>query len=227
MYQREDFRTASIGHHVGERGLLDRQERSDLVAARTDDANRSRQQENPEIRGRCERQPRGRHEQRAGEKHSPAPDSVRSSRDRQGDDGVTDQRQREQHTHLLFAEAEGYQVEHEHDRQRPVREQPDEPRCKEQPGVAGQVREDDAHRRRSLHSSDRLFQQARRRAKPDRARDLSRSIELEHVRVSAVVTGSRTGEPPGTSRWRGSRGSPAGTLEWHRPASRRSAPRAC
>ena len=138
VYQANTSVLRPIGHDVRERRLLDRQKRSDFVAARADDADGAG--ERRAARDAC-----------VEAKTSPAAAissaptisirrrPIRSARvvRIQRDDGVADERQRQQQAGLRFAQAEADQIEHQHHRQRAVGEQPDESRGEQQPAIAG------------------------------------------------------------------------------------------
>ena len=54
------------------------------------------------------------------------------------------QRQRQQEPNLLFRKPDAYQVKHQHYEQRPLCEQPDEARRKEQTPIASEMPEGEA-----------------------------------------------------------------------------------
>ena len=94
--------------------------------------------EQPELAGGREDEPGRGHQQRADDQHAPAADAIGARREEQRDDGVADERQRQQQAGLRLAQPEADQIEHQHDRQRAVREQPDEARGEQQPAVPGE-----------------------------------------------------------------------------------------
>ncbi len=63
---------------MGERGLLDGEERADLVAAGTDDADRARDHEHEIVARERECSARGRHQRRSDDEHASPPDPIRS-----------------------------------------------------------------------------------------------------------------------------------------------------
>ena len=103
--------------------------------------------EQPEVDGGGKHEPRRGHQQRADDQHPPAAEPIGAGRQEQRHDGVADERQRQQQADLRFGQAEADQIEHQHDRQRAVREQPDESRGEQQPAIAIEMgeRAGDAH----------------------------------------------------------------------------------
>ena len=148
------FGSDPIGHHVGKRGLFNRQKRPHFLTARADDANGPCEHEEPEIPCRCEDEPRGRHERRTDNQHAAASDPIGASREEKRDDGVAGKRQRQQHAGLRLAQSDANQVEHQNDGQRAIREQPDESRGEEQPPVTGEMPK--CGRYRQLSSAESL-----------------------------------------------------------------------
>ena len=89
-------------------------------------------------RGGGEDEPGRRHQQRADDQHAAAAEAIGARGEKQRDDRVADERQRQQQAGLRLAQADADQVEHQHDRERAVREQADEPGGEQQPAVARQ-----------------------------------------------------------------------------------------
>ena len=76
-----------------ERGLFDGEERTDFVAAGTDDTNDSRDDQENEVAGRGERDSSSSHEERAGDQHAPAADAIGARGQVERNDHVADQRE--------------------------------------------------------------------------------------------------------------------------------------
>src|SRR5438093_10961008 len=76
VYQGEYRGPGLTGNNLRQRGLLDREKRPDLVATRTDNADRPGDDQEREIAGGGERQAGGRHEHGTHDQHTAAPDPV-------------------------------------------------------------------------------------------------------------------------------------------------------
>ena len=111
-----------------QRRLFDGQERTDFVSARTDHANCPRDDQKEQIPRRSERHACPGHENRAGEERAPSPHPVGTRGEQEGHRDIARKRQRHQHSYLRFRVAETHQVEHEDNRQRSVRKEPDKAR---------------------------------------------------------------------------------------------------
>ena len=126
----------AIGDHVRERRLLDRQERPDLLSARADHADRRR-----ERRGSTSCRVKANTTPAAVISTAPTMSirrrPTRSARVvRYSETTVSPTSvEREQQTGLRLTQAEADEVEDQHDRQRAVREQPDETGGEQQPPV--------------------------------------------------------------------------------------------
>ena len=80
--------------------MLDREKRSHFIAAGTDDANRAGDDEEEQVAGTRKSQTGGAHENRADHQHASPPDAIRPGCEVQGDNNITDERQRENESHL-------------------------------------------------------------------------------------------------------------------------------
>ena len=128
----------SAGDDLRQGRLLDREERADLVAARTDHSDRGGQQQEPVGAREDEDNAGRRHQQRAGNEHSPAPVPVRPAAQPERHAGVSQQGQREQPRDRGLRQAEFHEVQHEHDRDQPVAEESTGPGHEEQAAVVHQ-----------------------------------------------------------------------------------------
>ena len=137
----EDGRPALIRRRLAERGLLDGEERPDLVAGRADDPDGGREdQERNPARGN-ERDPGDHHQERPGEEDPPAPEPVGAGRQPERDDRVADERQGQDDPDREWVEAERDQVEDEDDRQRAVGEHSEDPAGEQEAPVAVEASE--------------------------------------------------------------------------------------
>ena len=93
---REHARAIAVGDQLRQRGLLDREKRPHLVAARTDDADDGRGHEQLRPLREQERDAPHHHERRAHDQHVAAAPPVGVRRDPQRDAGVPQEREREQ-----------------------------------------------------------------------------------------------------------------------------------
>ena len=150
---RQRLGAIAIRHDVRHRRLLDREERADFVTARADHTNGPGHEQETKMAGRGEGEAGRRHEHGTDDQHAPTSNAVGARRQRQRHDGVADQRQRQEQSGLCFIQADADEIEHEHDRQRPVREEPDKTGGEEQPPVSRQMSEND---RQPLRSLDRV-----------------------------------------------------------------------
>ena len=87
---------------MGEGGLFDREKRSHFIAARTDDANGTGDDEEKKVAGTRKSQARGGHEDRSDDQHPPPSDTIRSRCQVKRDNDITDQRQRKNEAHLCL-----------------------------------------------------------------------------------------------------------------------------
>jgi hypothetical protein len=124
-----------------ERGLLDGEERADLVAGRAQHADGGGDGEERERGRRRERQP-GEHDERGPEhEHAPPPHAIRAGRDEEGDGDVAEEREGEEEADLRLADARRGEVQHEHDGREPVREEAQGARGEEEADVAARRRQ--------------------------------------------------------------------------------------
>ena len=87
----------------------------------------------PQLAGRRERQARRRHQRGADDQHPPPADPIGARRERQRHDRVADSVRVSSRPVCDSRQADADEIEHQHDRQRAVREQPDEPGGEQQP----------------------------------------------------------------------------------------------
>ena len=99
-YQAKTRGPPPVADELGERRLLDGEERADLVAARADDADRRRDQQHREHRRGDERHAGGEHQDRADDQDPAPPDPVRMGGQPQRDGGVAEERQGQQQPDL-------------------------------------------------------------------------------------------------------------------------------
>jgi hypothetical protein len=92
-------------------GLLNGQERSDLIAAWAYNANGAGKNQKQEIVNERERQTGGSHQNGADDEHAPSPNSVGAGSEIQGDHRIPDKSQRKQQACLGIAKSEANQVE--------------------------------------------------------------------------------------------------------------------
>ena len=132
----ERRRPAPVRDGLGQGGLLDGQERADLVAGRRDDADGAGQdQQRDEARER-EDDPGQDHQGRTRDEHAAPPEPVGVGRQPQRDDRVADQRQGQDDPDRQRVEPDGREVEDQDDRQEAVAEHPERPHREQQAAVA-------------------------------------------------------------------------------------------
>jgi len=85
-----DFRPPSIGHERRQRRLLNREERSHFLSARTDHADGCRQQQRPEMRRHRHDDAGARHEEGATDEHPSTPHAIGTRRDEKRQRGVAE-----------------------------------------------------------------------------------------------------------------------------------------
>ena len=129
----------SIGGDLRQRGLLDRQERSDLIAARADDADQRRGTDQPRQRSRGQNCPGEYDQQGADEQHPPTTEAVRRGRDPEGEDHISEQGQAEQQPDGGLAVSEADQIEDESDGEKPVSKEANGASQKEQEKISPSV----------------------------------------------------------------------------------------
>ena len=122
---------------MGERGLFDREEGTDFVAAGADDADGAGDDEEEKVVSGCEGEARGGHEDCADDEHAAAADTIGTRCEIERDDDVAGQGEAENQAGLLFGEAETDEVKNQDDGQGAVGEQAHEAGEEQQPGVAG------------------------------------------------------------------------------------------
>ena len=127
-----------VGDELRQGSLFDRQERADFVATGTDHADRGGDQEPPKVFGDGEDDPSQKHQHGTEDQHFAPSDSIRRGGNPQRDGGVAQQRQRQQQSHSLVIQANRFEVQHQHDRQEAVGEQPDAAGGKKPPTVSVQ-----------------------------------------------------------------------------------------
>ena len=82
-------------HHLRQRRLLDGKERTDLVAAGTDDADRGGREQKIKVVGRKEHRSGQGHKNRADDQHAFAADAIRGGRNPQRNGHIAEQRHAE------------------------------------------------------------------------------------------------------------------------------------
>ena len=131
----EQARAIAVERQLREGGLLDREEGTDLAPARADHADDRGEDEHPGLAGPEEDETSRRHEEGAEQEHAPAPHAVGAGGDPQGDRGVSEKRGSEEEARRGPVEPDRAQVEHEHDRERAVGEEPRDSRGEQQAHV--------------------------------------------------------------------------------------------
>ncbi len=119
-----------------ESSLLNRQKWADLVSARTDDANRSGDDQPKEIFCYREHQTRRGHQQRAHNEHPPAANAIRLRGQKKGNHGIAGESQGEQQARLGLAQSDPDQIENQYDGNQSVSEKAREAREEQQPSIA-------------------------------------------------------------------------------------------
>jgi hypothetical protein len=116
-------------------------EKAHFIAARTDNPDRARNDQEEQISCGRKGQTRGRHENGTDDQNPPPANPVRPGCQHEGNHHVARKRQRENQTALRFREPESNQVEHQNDRERPVRKQTRKARDKQKPPITSQALE--------------------------------------------------------------------------------------
>ena len=124
-----------VGDGLGQRRLLDREERPDLVAGRRHDADRAGQDEQRQPGREREDDARQEHQRGAGDQHATAAEPVGVGREPERDDRVADERQGQHDPDGQRVEAGRGEIEHEDDRQEAVAEHPQRPHREQQASV--------------------------------------------------------------------------------------------
>ena len=132
----EYIRPCSFTDGAAQRRLLNGKKRPDLLTARAQHADGGSRQQQPELCGRHKHQACRGHQHGADNQHAAASEAVGVRRDRKRHRRVAKESQCEQHAGLCGRQAHLDEVEHEHDRQRPVGKQTDEARREEKPPVS-------------------------------------------------------------------------------------------
>ena len=127
---------APVRDGLGQGGLLDGQERPDLVAGRRDDADGAGQDEQRDEAGEREDDPGQDHQRGAGDEDAPPSEPVGVGRQPQRDDRVADERQGQDDPDRQRIEADRGEVQDQDDRQEPVAEHPERPHREQEAAVA-------------------------------------------------------------------------------------------
>ncbi len=109
-----------------ERGLLNRQKRSNLVATWTNDSDGSGNHKKQEVTRKGEGKTGAGHKKGPDEEHPPTPNTVRLRRENQGNDRVPQQGQGKEQSDPRFTESNASQIEDENNGHRAVSEEASE-----------------------------------------------------------------------------------------------------
>ena len=145
---------AGVRDRLGEGGLLDGEERPDLVAGRRDHADRAGEDEQRDPAREREDDAGDDHQDGAGDEDPPPAEPVGVGRQPQRDDRVADEREGQDEADGQRVEPGRREVEDEDDREEAVAEHPERPHREQQPAVAvepAQARDEPGIGRRGGH----------------------------------------------------------------------------